>query len=211
VTLVLVCMPPVAYLALGTLEWAYRPQYDLPADVQVIVLLGGTVAPADDFEPRPQLTQETVIRCLKALQLYRESGPRLIAVSGGNPNPQQPGPACARVMAEFLVTHGAAAQDLLTEEQSRTTHENAVETSRLLADRGLQRIALVTSASHMRRAEYCFRARGLDVAPRACGHQATQFQWSVSSFLPSLHAAHNIQLVCHEWIGLMWYWLHGRL
>ena len=126
---------------------------------QAIVLLAGMVAPPDEFQPRPVLSDETVTRCLKAAQLYQESGPRLIVVSGGKVDSSKPGPTCARAMADFLMGLGVEPRDLVTEERSRTTHENAVETGRLLAARGIQHIVLVTSATHMPRAERCFRAR----------------------------------------------------
>src|SRR5262249_37927778 len=50
---------------------------------------------------------------------------------------------------------------------SRTTYENAVESARLLNDRDMPRVVLVTDAAHLRRAVACFRKQGLDVIP--CG------------------------------------------
>jgi len=209
--LVLVCMPPVAFVAQGTLEWAYPPQYDLPDDSQAMVVLGGRVDPSDRFRPRPELGDETVIRCLKAAQLYREGGPCLLVVSGGNVDPDHPGPTCAKAMSDFLADVGVAPADLALEDQSRTTYENAVQTRRLLEPQGVQRIVLVTSATHLRRAVLCYRAQGFEVTPRGCNYRATQFQWSPRTFLPSCDAARALNVAVHEWIGLFWYWAHGRI
>jgi uncharacterized SAM-binding protein YcdF (DUF218 family) len=209
--LVTVCMPPLAFWAAGTLEWAYPPRYDVPADTQAIVVLGGRVEPADQFRSRPELDEETVMRCLTAAQLYREGGPCLVFSSGGNPDPDHPGPTCGQAMSDFLADLGIPPSDLWHEGESRTTHENAVQTRRVLAPRGIENIVLVTSASHLRRAELCFRAQGFRVTPRGANYRATQLQWSVRTFLPSAKAVGTIDAVIHEWLGLAWYWLHGRI
>jgi len=67
-------------------------------------------------------------------------------------------------MANFL------ARDLSTvprwvEDQSRNTHENAVLSAQILEREKVNRVVLVTSATHMRRAAAEFRAHGLDVVP----------------------------------------------
>jgi uncharacterized SAM-binding protein YcdF (DUF218 family) len=51
------------------------------------------------------------------------------------------------------------------EPRSRDTHENAVESKRLLAANGIRRIVLVTHSVDMRRAAAEFRAAGLEVVP----------------------------------------------
>lgn len=209
--LVLVCLPPVMFLAVGTLEWAYPPKYDVPNGTQAIVVLGGRVDPADKVRPRPELGDEAVMRCLKAAQLYRAGGPCLVVVSGGNVDPNHPGPTCAKAMADFLVSVGVAFDDLVLEGRSRTTYENAVETRRLLKPRGVERIVLVTSATHLRRSERCFRGQGFEVTPRGCNYRATEFQWSFRAFLPSSDAAQTFNAVVHEWLGSFWYWVHGRI
>ena len=134
-----------------------------------------------------------------------------MVASGGNPDPTQLGPTCGEAMSEFLADAGVAPADLLSEERSRTTYENAAETHRLLDRRGVKRIALVTSATHLRRSERCFRAQGFEVAPRGANYMATDLRWSIRTFLPSSSAAHTVSAATHEWIGLAWYWMHGRI
>jgi len=57
------------------------------------------------------------------------------------------------VHAGFLVKLGVPATDVLVEDRSRTTSENAVETQKLLALRGISKILLVTDAAHDLRAD----------------------------------------------------------
>jgi uncharacterized SAM-binding protein YcdF (DUF218 family) len=50
---------------------------------------------------------------------------------------------------------------VVLETASRNTHENAVESARIVAARGWRSLLLVTSAAHMERALGCFRKAGL--------------------------------------------------
>ena len=96
-------------------------------------------------------------------------------------------------------------------------------TSQNLTDRGLpdddrsngtsgsRGVLLVTDATHMRRSEACFRAEGIEVVPAACRHLATEFRCSPRKSLPSTSALKDLETAAHEWIGLAWYWLHGRV
>ncbi len=74
-------------------------------------------------------------------------------------------------MRQFLLDLGVPAAALLTEERSRNTRENAEMSARLLCERGIQKVLLVTSALHMRRAVHLFEQQGLLVHPVATDHE----------------------------------------
>ena len=208
--LAVACTPAVAYLALGSLEWHYPPQYDRPHDAEAIVVLGGSMLSPDEVRLRAELGEDSLYRCLHAVRLYHQGEPCPIVVSGGNVDPDTPGPALAEVMRDFLLEQGVAEADLLMEDQSRNTYENAAKTSPLLRRRGIDKIVLVTDATHLLRAPRCFRAQGFEVAPSGCRYRATRFEWSLFEFLPSPYAAQHIQRALHEWLGMTWYWLSGK-
>lgn len=216
VTIGLVCLavmstPVVSYLALGSLEWQYPPCYAMPQEVETIVVLSGQVRPPDRIRLRAELADDTLARCLHAAELYEQGKPCLVVLSGGKVDAGTAGPTFAEAMSDFMVEQGVTRSDLLLEDQSRTTYENAVETAKLLRGRGIEKIVLVTTATHMQRAELCFRGQGLDVTPSGCRYRATQFRWSLSKFLPDAGSARDVETVAHEWLGLFWYWLHGRI
>jgi uncharacterized SAM-binding protein YcdF (DUF218 family) len=50
------------------------------------------------------------------------------------------------------VEHGVKRADLIVEKGARSTHENALETRKLLERREIREVILVTEATHMRRA-----------------------------------------------------------
>lgn len=71
----------------------------------------------------------------------------------------------AEAMKQFALLLGVPAPAILTEERSRSTHENAVESDRLLESLGASGVLLVTTPTHMRRASGAFRKQGLTVYP----------------------------------------------
>lgn len=211
VVLVIVSMPAFGHLLLGTLEWPYPPSFAVPDDAQAIVVLSGYVRPQDATRLRAELGADTLYRCLHAVQLHRRARHLPILVSGGVPDGVPSGPPFAEAMRDFLVELGVPPSRIRMEDRARTTHENAVESARLLAEGDVKRIVLVTDAEHMFRSVGCFRKQGLEVVPRACNHGATEFHWQVRDFLPSADGLARVESVGHEWIGTLYYWLRGRL
>ena len=86
------------------------------------------------------------------------------------------------------------------EGQSRDTAENARRMAPLLAASGIQRIALVTHASHMPRAVAEFERTGLLVTPAPMGfvlpRRSPLFEW-----LPSAEGLQASQQVLRELVG----------
>lgn len=210
VVLTLSCTPALMYYALGSLEWPFTPLNQCPQETRSIVVLGGYVMPPDESRKTAQLGIDSLYRCLMAAQLYRDSGPCTIFVSGGKVNPAEAGPTIAQAMKDFLVQHGVPASSIVVEEKSTNTYENAHYTAQILSERHIDSVVLVTDATHLRRACWCFEAQGIH--PIACGtlFHPRDFDWELKSFLPNPMAALDLQRVLHEWLGIAWYWSQGR-
>jgi uncharacterized SAM-binding protein YcdF (DUF218 family) len=211
VILMLLSLEPVEFLALGTLEWKNKPLATRPEDIQAIVVLAGAARPTNPWRLQAELDSASIYRCLCAARLYHQAKACPLFVSGGKSDPSQPGPPCSRVMHDFLLELGVKASDLIVEDGSRTTYENAVESRRLLEARGIQKIVLVTDAVHMVRAAACFRRQGLEVVPAACHHQATSYTFAMQDLVPSAGSLRSSERVWHEWVGLFWYWIQSRI
>ena len=116
--------------------------------LDAIVVLG---APLRDDALTPPLAE----RVDAAAALYRAGGaPRVVASGGVTRGAAR---SEAAVIAEAL--HARGVPDVVVEDRSRTTRENAVETARLL---GPCAVWLVTQPFHGRRAARLFRAAGFD-------------------------------------------------
>lgn len=208
--LLLVSLPAVAHVAVGSLEWQHPPLTEMPDEVQYIVVLSGSIRPPSVVRPEPEVGDDTLQRCLHALELYRRKPCKLV-LSGGFCEPACPEVSHAAVMRDFFLSHGVPDSDLLLETFSGTTHENAVGCRELLNPFSVKRIVLVTEATHMYRSVRTFQKQGFDVTPAPCNFHLGPFLWSLRSFLPNPGAAANTEAVCHEWLGTIWYWLNGRI
>jgi len=168
VTLLLLSTPWVGDLAYRSLACQYPPLVSRPRDANAIVVLGGGVLGRDDSHPRALLSPDTMFRTMFALELYRDGTSCPIVVCGGVVDPDDEAPPVARLMREVLVNTGVAADDIIVEDRSTTTYENARQCGRALSERGVSKVVLVTEATHMPRAVRCFLAQGLEVVPAPC-------------------------------------------
>jgi uncharacterized SAM-binding protein YcdF (DUF218 family) len=212
VLLCVLSMMQTGHLAMGSLEWPYPPTAAVPGPDDTIVVLAGNAYVDNEAGTAMRVGDETMYRCLHALQLYKKAGGCHVVVSGGKPVPAKPeAMTLAEAMRDFLVTAGVDPEDFTLETNSTTTFENARQTSQLLGRRPGSRVFLVTSASHMRRAAACFRRQGIVVVPAPCNHQALRLDFSLTNFVPSVEGIRGVQRALHEWLGIGWYWLRGRI
>ncbi len=202
---------PLAHLALRSLEGQYPPADITKLDVGAIVVLSGGIQLPNDQRPYAVATDDTMRRCLHASRLYHAGPPRPMVLCGGKVDPSRPGPTLSRVMADLMLRLGVRPADLIIEEHSASTYENARMTRTLLVERKIDRIALVTDAVHLPRSVGCFSRQGFDVVPAGCHYTDSMSWWSVSTFLPQANAMRDIHRVTHEWLGMLWYSWHGRM
>ena len=108
-------------------------------------------------------------------------------------------------MRHLLQRNGVSESMIWTEEDSSSTHENAVFSARVLRQHGISRIALVVEARSMPRAEACFRKEGIIVVPAPC--EFRELESPRTEFMPSWTAVKSNEETLHETVGLAWYWL----
>lgn len=82
----------------------------------------------------------------------------------------------ASAMKNIATRKGVPAKDILIEEDSRTTEENAKDVAGIVKDEGFKSVILVTSPYHQRRAYEAFRgALGKDF--KIINHSAKDSRW----------------------------------
>jgi uncharacterized SAM-binding protein YcdF (DUF218 family) len=194
--LVLASMNFVTELVLRPLEDRATPLAEPPHDVSAMVVLGAGGS-------------HSLIRCGRAAQLYRPNVHKLVLVTGGRLDPLDP--IEAEKMRDWLVLLGVPATAIVTEPNSQSTFENAVQSAAILRDRGIGKVVLVTDASHMMRATACFRKQGIEVVPGPCERITQDRDHGPDYYLPSAGAAKDTEMALREWIGIGWYWLRGRV
>lgn len=100
---------------------------------------------------------DTTARTLEAVRLYKAGWAPEIIFSGAAEDPESPSNALA--MKRLAVAQQVPSSAIIIEEFSRNTEENARNTSQFIQRQGLERIILVTSAYHQRRAALEFGAK----------------------------------------------------
>jgi uncharacterized SAM-binding protein YcdF (DUF218 family) len=117
-----------------------------------IVVLGAPLARAGALTP---ILEE---RVAAAAALFHRGAAPLVVASGGVTHGAPRSEAAA--LADGL--HAAGVPDVVVEERSRSTAENARFTAALLAERRVRSLWLVTQPFHARRAELLFSRAGFD-------------------------------------------------
>ena len=101
---------------------------------------------------------------------------------------------------------------VLTEEKSRNTHENAQFTAILLQQHPeLNKLLLVTSAFHIRRAKGCFANEGLQPETFATDFYTSDRSFTPDRFMPYEGALYHWQKLIHEMLGYVTYDAVGYL
>jgi len=100
---------------------------------------------------------DTNARVDAAIERYRNGWSPLLIFSGAAQD--ENGPSNAQAMKTRAVSQGVPSENVVIEEFSRNTAENAANTSTFINNRHLSKIILVTSAYHQRRASLEFGAR----------------------------------------------------
>jgi uncharacterized SAM-binding protein YcdF (DUF218 family) len=202
--LLLIAWPPMDWLLSRPLEGRYpvRP-FAPPPGLQAIVVLSGSVEKIRYERPYIVADMDTYSRCEHAAWIYRHSESVPVLACGGTGGA---GPVSV-TMRELLRRAGVPDNMIWTEEFSHSTHENAVFGAKVLRKHGIQRIALVTEAQSMPRAEACFRKEGLIVTPAPSDFR-TFGTWD-EELIPNWKAIRRNEIALHEGVGLISYWLRG--
>ncbi len=203
-------MPPVAKELAGRLERQYLPlSVEQSPQADAIIVLGGGV----NIKVPPRVTAELgegADRVLHAARLYKAGRAPIIIASGGNVFPQTTALAEAAHMAELLQEWGVPAGAIVTEQNSRNTHENALAVEKLIDRNGYGRVLLVTSAIHMPRAMATFRSAGIDVVASPTDILVTKYrQPGGLDWMPSVGALGLTTLAVKEYIGTAIYESQG--
>ncbi|PJR17254.1 YdcF family protein [Sinorhizobium meliloti] len=181
-----------------------------PTDLACIIVLGGAFENVVMASRGGMELNQAAERFVETLRLARAYPQARILVSGGDGSLSGIYEGDAHASQKFFGTFGIGSNRLIREGESRTTFENARYTRDLLAENGLERCALVTSAYHMPRSIGLFRANGMEVTPwptdyRTSGKVRLGFDFTQ----PSLNAQ-LATTAAKEWTGLVAYYLLGR-
>lgn len=145
-------------------------------------------------------------RLVELVRLYRVS-PKKIVVSGGIVISGEISES--QVYKNFLIDLGVEEEDIIIEEKSKTTAENAKYTKEIADKNSFKKGILVTSAVHMNRAKKSFEKLGLEVIPAPGAYISDYEKYDISSYLPKVSNAEMVFRSMWEYVGVVYYKLRG--
>lgn len=200
-------LAPKVLLKVWQSPYAQRPALDwAPSNAIVLLTAGVSYPPGGPLEPG----HTAYSRIAETVILYRDcraSGARCtVLVSGGDA--LATGEPLSLTYTRTLEQLGVSDTDLVLELRSRTTWQNAQFARAPLAAIGAQRVWLVTSAHHLRRAVFAFQRFGIAVTP-----VRADYLRGVWSPLPTAYNLYVTDTALHEYLGMVlyhWYAWRGR-
>lgn len=177
-----------------------------------IVLTGTTI---EGLKPDDRVYfQRGADRLIHTVQLYKEGKIKTVLISGGTGRLLLEGEPEADKLAFVMKFMGVVDSDIITENESRNTHESAVEVKSILDSLHIpsQQCLLITSAFHMRRSLGCFHRMGLNPKPFSVDFYAHNTQYTPDVlFVPNVNALEIWQKLFKEWLGITAYWAAGYI
>src|SRR5437764_13972418 len=197
--LYLLATPLVASTLLHEVELGI-PESTALSSAQAIVVLGAGVHLGNGASAPDTLGALSLERVVYAAEAYR----RLqlpVAVSGGRVYPAQ---APEAALMQAALQHDFGVPVAWSDDQSRTTYENALYTARLVNPERIATVVVVTHAWHLPRALWAFERAGLHALPWPVPPGFFRLSRS-ADLLPSIAALHDSAYALHEMIGLLYY------
>lgn len=187
-------------------------QSGFPAEVSawgprnIIVLLGAGTAASPDGQVEPSLYADG--RILRAAELYRAckltAATCKVEVSGGDAD--HTGRTEAQTYAITLAQLGVPLTDMILESRSLNTFQNAQFSRPLLLAYAADKVVLVSSAVHLKRAMLYFGHFGIRAQPVRGDYLDARRTW-----LPNSENLLFADLALHEYLGIWRYHLYNAL
>lgn len=184
------------------------PPYD------VAIVLTGDIATTNDWlAGRPSFGRGSD-RMWQAASLYKQGKVKKILISGGSGDVPgvlksiNEGQLAANYLRQVLQIDSSA---ILLENQSRNTHENAVNSAALLKKHYPKggRFLLCTSAFHMRRSAGCFQKAGVIATSYSTDIRSYNREITLDNFYPREQPMFQWQVLMREWVGYVIYKMMG--
>ena len=199
---------PIGPAMLLALEERFPRPAALPEKIDGILVLGGAVDPALSLTYGETVFSGSVARVLAGIALARQHPEAELALVGGEGGFVTVGFAEARATYGFVVNEGIAPARIVLEERSRSTHENAIYTKKMMRPKPGEVWVLVTSAYHMPRAVASLRAVDWPVIPYPVDYKVDPRTGLRANF-NLLDGLGTTTLAGKEWVGLLGYWSMG--
>lgn len=186
-------------------------------DIGGIIILGGAIEGGQIAVDRGEISiYSSAERVTKAFELIRKypNLPFIFSGYSGRLNPK--GISEADAFKQLIAEQGLPDKNAHYENQSRNTYENVLLMKPMVSALGAKDEAgaqkpwlLITSASHMYRSSKIFQKQGLAIILVPVDYQtASHLGWTTFDLEDGMQ---NWNRLVHECIGLLAYWITGKI
>lgn len=197
-------------------RWEVQPTpYEaITAPYDWAVVLTGVTQLAEGKPEDRTYFQKGADRVTHAVQLYKLGLVKNILVSGGSGRLVDVGHVEAEEIRQAMVMMGVPDSVIVTEVDSKNTHESAVAVARLFKEKNIrsENAVLITSAFHLRRSLKCFKNEGIEMKGFSVDFYSHPTQWTPDVLLvPDVYAIFKWHRLIKEWVGITAYWFAGYI
>lgn len=115
----------------------------------------------------------------------------------------------AKVIKDFLEKQGINPDQIAVYGKIRNTPDEAVKARQYATEKGLHKLVLITSESHMRRAAAMFNKQGLYPDLLSVLRRGKRIIWK--DFIPKFRGLRNTEIMLYEIVGYTGYRMLGKL
>ena len=201
---------PIGSWMLYPLETRFKHNPELPPQVDGIILLGGSIDAETSSAWQQLEVNGSAERLIGFVELARSYPDAKLIFTGGNASINRDKPTEASILKLHWHQSGLDPERIQFENQARNTADNAYYSKQLVQPNIDSNWVLITSALHMPRSIGVFCQNGWSLIPYPVDPQVTpdnllQFEFNL------LRHAGLLQQAIHEWLGLIAYYLTGRI
>jgi len=173
--------------------------------VVFVLSIGFLLSPQNKLEPSDAIVivsgGETSQRVAEGVKLYKDGWASILIMSGAARNENV---SNAQVMKQLAVKAGIDSQQILVEEESTNTFENAAKTKSIIIDHEFSKIILITSPYHQRRAFIVFKNAFKDLSIKIINHSSTDSIWRKNGWWKEAWSRHitfsELQKIIYTWL-----------
>lgn len=193
----------ISNMIISPLENAHPALKETPKDIKYILVLGNGHKTNDNFPITSELNTTAINRLIEGIRHYKNLENSKLIVSGYSFDDVNSHPQMQKKLAISL---GVNEADIITLDTPKDTKEEAIEAKKIV---GNQKLILVTTASHMKRAVMLFEKEDLNIIASPTNHK-----FFTSTYPTSYFNATNIkkvELAFHEYLGMVYSYVKGEI
>jgi uncharacterized SAM-binding protein YcdF (DUF218 family) len=180
-----------------------QPQYDAG------IVLSGILSYDHSFD-RLQFNRRND-RLMQAVELYKTGRIRKLFFTGGSGSLIYKNNKESHMVKKFLISIGIPEADIIIEDQSDNTYQNALYSKEILQKNFPNgKFLLITSAFHMRRSVACFYKQGIIATPFSVDRYSSPRKYQFDHLIiPNAETLFNWDSLFHEIVGYLVYKMVG--